>query len=84
MTHMTLPGTEIRLDPRRISKMEIFCAKATSIELRVFLMDVPSPRVVPFPDKAAAAEFYRKVWLLRCGEALDDQQIQRAITSPAV
>jgi hypothetical protein len=83
MTLMTLPGTELRLDPRRIGKMEIFCAKTTSIEVRIFLMDTPSPRVIAFPDKTAAVEFYRKIWLLRCGESLDDQQIQKLISGPA-
>jgi hypothetical protein len=83
MTLMTLPGTEVRLDPRRIGRMEIFCAKATTIEVRIFLMDAPSPRVIPFSDKTAAVEFYRKIWLLRCGESLDDQQIHKIISGPA-
>jgi len=76
MALMILPGTRIRFDPDRISKLEICCADATRVEVRVYSTDSPEPRLFEFPDKAAAIEFYRKVWLLRGGQTLDDAAVE--------
>jgi hypothetical protein len=71
-----LPGTRIQFDPDRIEKLEICCADTARVEVRIYSTDSAAPRLFEFPDKAAAVDFYRKVWLLRSGEALDDAQIE--------
>jgi len=76
-----LPGTGIRLDPDRITQIEICCLDATRAEVRILSTSDAPPRLFSFPDKAAAIDFYRKVWLLRSGETLDDRQIENLIDS---
>ena len=71
-----LPGTQVRFDPDRISKLEICCADAARVEVRIYSMDSAAPHLFEFPDKAAAIDFYRKVWLLRTGETLDDAKVE--------
>jgi hypothetical protein len=74
-----LPGTRVRFDPDTITKMEICCADAARVEIRIFAAGDGEPRLFEFPDKVAAVEFYRKVWLLRSGETLDDRQIESLV-----
>jgi len=76
MVLTNLPGTRICLDPDRISKLEICCAEPARVEVRIYSTDDAAPRLFEFPDKAAAIAFYREVWLLRCGQSLDDAQIE--------
>jgi len=71
-----VPGTRIRLDPDRISKLEICCADAARVEVRIYPTDDEAPHLFEFPDKAAAIAFYREIWLLRGGQSLDDAQIE--------
>jgi hypothetical protein len=71
-----LPGTRIRLDPDRISKLEICCADAARVEVRLYSTDGAEPRLFEFSDKAAAVAFYRQVWLLRGGQCLDDAEVE--------
>jgi hypothetical protein len=71
-----LPGTGVRLDPDQIAKVEICCADATHVEVRIFSIAETEHRYFAFPDKAAAVDFYRQVWLLRSGEKLGDGQIE--------
>lgn len=78
MTWTILPGIGGRLDPDRIMKMEICCLDAR-VEVRIFSIDEATPRLFPFPDKAAAFDFYRKVWLLRSGDSLDGRQVESLI-----
>jgi hypothetical protein len=79
MTPAILPGIGERLDPDRMTKIEICCAEATRAEVRIFVADETAPRLVVFPDKGAAVNFYRKLWLLRTGEILGDGQIENLI-----
>ena len=74
-----LPGTRIRFDPDRLEKLEICCADEARVEVRIYSDDSAAPRLFEFPDKAAAIDFYKKVWLLRNGEALDDAQVEHLI-----
>jgi hypothetical protein len=71
MALMTLPGTEVRLDPDRITKIEICCAETARVGLRVFLSGESTHHEFEFPDKAAAVDFYRQVWLLRSDDNFD-------------
>ena len=73
MTWTILPGTGIRLDPDQIANIEICCIGATHAEVRILSTGEAPPRLFSFPDKAAALDFYRKVWLLRSDETLDDR-----------
>jgi hypothetical protein len=74
---MTLPGTEVRLDPDRITKMEISCADSARVELRIFLSGESAHQEFEFPDKAAAVDFYRQVWLLRSEDGFIDGQNEK-------
>ena len=79
-----LPGTGVRLDPDQIAKVEICCADATHVEVRIFAIAETAHRYFAFPDKAAAVDFYRQAWLLRSGEKLDDGQIEDLMASNGI
>jgi len=76
-----LPGTRVRLDPDQITKFEICCVDAAHAEIRIFVADAAEPLFFEFPDKAAAVEFYRQVWLLRSDEALDDREMENVMAN---
>lgn len=71
-----LPGTRVRLDPEQITKIDIYCADTARVEVRIFVRDETTHHYFEFPDKAAAIDFYRKVWQLRSGERLGDYEIE--------
>ena len=76
-----LPGTRARLDPDQITKIEICCVDAAHAEIRIFVADAAAPFFFEFPEKDAAVEFYRQVWLLRSGEALDDREMESVMAN---
>ncbi|QEX17525.1 hypothetical protein FRZ44_28250 [Hypericibacter terrae] len=76
MALTTLPGTNVRLDPDQITKIDICCADTARVEIRIFLRDNSPHHFFEFPDKAAAVDFYRAVWQLRSGERLGDREIE--------
>lgn len=77
MASTILPGTSVRIDPDRITKIEIGCIDEKRVEVRIFATGEEAPRLFVFPDKPAAIAFYREVWRLRSGETLDDRQIRQ-------
>jgi hypothetical protein len=76
MAHTILPGTRVRLDPEQITKIDICCADTARVEVRIYLREETPHHYFEFTDKAAAIEFYRKVWQLRSGNRLDDRKIE--------
>ena len=82
MASMVLPGTTVRLDPEQITKIDICCADAARVEVRIFLSDDAIHHCFEFPDKAAAVDFYRAVWQLRSGERLEDREIESVMVKP--
>jgi hypothetical protein len=76
MAQTILPGTRIHLDPEKITKIDICCADAARVEVRIFLGDDSTHHYFEFPGKVAAIEFYRKVWQLRSDERLENREIE--------
>lgn len=76
-----LPGTSVRLDPDQITKIDICCADTARVEVRIFLRDGSAHHYFEFSDKAAAIDFYRRVWQLRSGERLEDLAIENLIAN---
>jgi hypothetical protein len=55
----------VAADPNQITKIEICCADADRVEVRVYSALYAEAEFFEFPDKASAIEFCRHVWLLR-------------------
>ena len=84
MALTVLPGTGVRLDPDRITKLEICCADATRVEVRIFSAVDTEHRYFAFPDKATAVDFYQQVWQLRSGEKLDELQVENLMANNGI
>lgn len=76
MAPTILPGTRVRLDPEQITKIDICCADMARVEVRIYLREDTPHHHFEFADKAAAIDFYRRVWQLRSGDRLDDREIE--------
>jgi hypothetical protein len=76
MTVMFGPGTQTRLEPDRITKIEILCSECSRVEVHTYSVNAPTPRVFGFSDKAAAIAFCRRIWLLRGSQGLGGGQIE--------
>lgn len=64
MTDVRVPGYDVWLDPTAITKVEIGKADA-GVPVRIFLQNESEPRVVRFPTKQEALDFYAAVWRLK-------------------
>jgi hypothetical protein len=76
MTVMFGPGTKTRLEPDRVTRIEILCFDCERVEVLIYSVTSATPQLFSFLDKAAAIAFCRRIWLLRGSQGLGDGQIE--------
>ncbi len=69
MTSIKVPGSEVRLDPDKITRIEISAKNSPNAFLKISLRGRAGSTVVMFASRKEAIEFYEAIWKQRHSSA---------------